>query len=189
MELVEAIKTRRSIRQFKPDPVPEELIKEVIETALWAPSGMNTQPWKVIVVSGEKRNEFNATIQKAVNHINERLKRLFPEKMQKRIHGYFKDLGGAPHIIVVVVAKNDNIKQQETEIQAGSALMQNLCLVAHDKGLGTCWMSAPLWIEDEVMDFLGMKNEWKLVAVTPLGYPDQNPPVPPRKGDPIIWIK
>lgn len=189
MELIEAVKTRRSIRKYKKEPVSEELLKEVVETALWAPSGMNTQMWKVLVFSGDKKKEFNKLLEQAVQHINERLKKLFPEKMQERVHGFFKDLGGAPHTIAVVVAKSDNRNQQDTEIQAGAALMQNICLVAHDKGLGTCWMSAPLWIEDTVMDYVGLKDEWKLVAVTPIGYPDQNPPAPPRKGDPIVWFK
>jgi nitroreductase len=161
----------------------------VVETALWAPSGMNTQMWKVVVVSEEKKTELNGILEEAIVHINERLKRLFPEKMQERVRGFFKDMGGAPHIIVVVVAKDDNRNLQDTEIQAGAALMQNICLVAHAKGLGTCWMSAPLWVEESVLDYLNLKEDWKLVAVTPIGYPDQNPPAPPRKGEPIIWLK
>lgn len=188
MELVAAIKTRRSIRKYKPEPVPKDLLKEIMETALWAPSGMNTQLWKVVVLSGAKRDEFNKLIEDSIQHLNEKLERLFAEKMQQMVRGFFKNLGGAPHIVVVAVAKNENKNFQDSEIQAGSALMQNICLAAHDKGVGTCWMTAPLWVEDRVMSFLGLNDEWKLVAVTPVGYPDQNPPAPPRKGEPIIWL-
>lgn len=189
MELVEAIKTRRSIRKFKADSVPKELLKEVVDTALWAPSGMNTQMWKVVVLSGEKKTEFNKLIENSIQHLNEKLKRLFEDKMQRMIYGFFKDMGGAPHTVVVAVIKNEDRNFQDSEIQAGAALMQNLCLTAHDKGLGTCWMTAPLWVEDRVMDYLGLSDEWKLVGVTPLGYPDQNPPAPPRKGEPVIWLE
>ncbi|HHV73010.1 MAG TPA: nitroreductase family protein [Clostridia bacterium] len=189
MELAEAIKTRRSIRKFKPDPVPREILEEVIDTALWAPSGMNTQMWRVFVLSGEKKKEFNKLIENSIYYLNEKLKRLFKEKMQQMVYGFFKDMGGAPHTIVVAVIKNPNRNYQESEIQAGAALMQNICLAAHDKGLGTCWMTAPLWVEDKVMDYLGISEEWKLVAVTPIGYPDQNPPAPPRKPNVVTWLE
>ena len=188
MELIEALKTRRSIRKYKSDEVPAELIEEVLENALWAPSAMNTQTWKILVFSGEKQKAFNKLVEEAVHHINDRLKQLFKESMQKRVHGFFKDLGGAPHTIVVLAAKAEDPALQQTEIENGCALLYNICLCAHEKGIGTCWMSAPLWIEKTIMEYLKMDKEWKLVGITPFGYPDQSPPVPPRKGDPIVWI-
>lgn len=189
MELIEAIKTRRSIRKYKSEEVPAELIKEIMEDALWAPSAMNTQSWKVLIFSGEKQKDFNKVLQESIGYVNERLKRLHKESMQKRVHGFFENLGGAPHTIVVLAAKTPHDpKLQETELENGCNLLYNICLCAHNKGIGTCWMSAPLWIEDTVMKYLGMEKEWKLIGVTPLGYPDQTPPVPPRKGDPIVWI-
>ena len=190
MELMEGIKTRRSVRRYKPEELPRELIKEILEDALWAPSAMNTQSWKILVFSGEKQKKFNTLLEDAVKHINNRLKELFNEGMQERVHGFFKNLGGAPHTIVVLVAKAaHDPKLQETELENGAALMYNICLSAHNKGVGSCWMSAPLWIEDIVLDYLGMKDDWKLAGVTPLGYADLIPPVPPRKGNPIEWIE
>lgn len=188
MELIEAIKTRRSIRKYKNDEISKELIKEILENALWAPSAMNTQTWRILVFSGEKQTAFNKILEEAVQHINERLKFLFKESMQKRVYGFFKNLGGAPHTIVVLTAKTDDPVLQETELENGSALMYNICLCAHERGIGTCWMSAPLWIQDTIMKYLGMDKKWKLVGVTPFGYADQTPPVPPRKGNPILWI-
>ncbi len=188
MELIEAIKTRRSIRKYKSDEVPREVLKEIMEDALWAPSAMNTQTWKILVLTGEKQKAFNKVVEDAVYHINSRLKILFNDSMQKRVHGFFKNLGGAPHTVVVLTAKTDDAMLQQTEMENGAALLYNICLVAHDKGVGTCWMSAPLWIEDSVMKYLGMEKEWKLVGITPMGYSDLTPPIPPRKGYPIEWI-
>ncbi|MFA5527445.1 MAG: nitroreductase family protein [Peptostreptococcales bacterium] len=188
MELMEGIKTRRSIRKYKSEELPRELIDEILEDALWAPSAMNTQTWKILVFSGEKQKAFNKVVEDAVNHINARLKKLFNEGMQKRVHGFFKGLGGAPHTIVVLTARADDPKLQVTEIENGCALLYNVCLSAHARGIGTCWMSAPVWIEDTVLEYLGMQDDWKLVGITPMGHPDQNPPVPPRKGKPIEWF-
>ena len=66
MELKEAIRSRRSIRQFLPKPVPEEMIRELIADSLWAPSWGNTQPWEIVVVTGEKLAKFKKQNQEAL---------------------------------------------------------------------------------------------------------------------------
>jgi nitroreductase len=62
MDTIECIKTRMSIRKFKPDPAPKELLHEVIEAALWSPSYKNTQPWEIIVISGRKKDDLSAML-------------------------------------------------------------------------------------------------------------------------------
>lgn len=188
MELLQAIKERRSIRKFKPDPVPESMLDGIIKNALWAPSGMNTQPWKFMVLTGRKQQEFLGVTDRAISHLDKRLKELFNDKMRTFIHGYFKDLGGAPAIIVALTAVHDQDVYMSTSYQSSAAAFYNLMLLAHEAGLGTCWMTGQLWVEEDILAFLEHKNAWRLVGVTPIGYPDQVPPVPPRKHENIEWL-
>ena len=75
----------------------------------------------------------------------------------------------------------------QSSYQSSAAAMYNLLLLAHEAGLGTCWMTGQLWVETEILDFLGYSN-WRLLGMTPVGYPDQTPPVPPRKDESIVWL-
>ena len=73
-----------------------------------------------------------------------------------------------------------------TSIQNVAAAMQNLLLVAHAEGLGTCWMTGPVTVATEISRFLGVQD-MTLVAITPMGYPDETPKVPPRKPDRVVY--
>ena len=102
MELLQAIKGRRTIRRFKPEPVPRELLERLIQEAMWAPSAMNTQPWKFIVLTGQARQGLIAIAEGCIDQLDERMKTLFNEKMRGMVRGYFRDFGGAPAIVAVV---------------------------------------------------------------------------------------
>lgn len=188
MELLQAIKARRSIRKYRPDEISQEVLESILKNAMWAPSGMNTQPWKFIVLTGEKKQAFLDVSKKAIVQLDARLRELFNEKMRTFIHGYFEDLGGAPAVIVVLTAIHKQDVYMLTSYQSSAAAMQNLLLLAHEAGLGTCWMTGQLWIEKDILEFLGYP-EWRLLGVTPIGYPAQTPPTPPRKDETIVWMK
>ena len=68
---------------------------------------------------------------------------------------FFKNLGGAPVVIAVTIAKDPDPGMQMANIQSGAALMQNLLLAAHAEGLGTCWMTGANYLEKEILKFLG----------------------------------
>lgn len=187
MELRTAMKDRRSIRKFKPEPVPPEVLEGLIKEAMWAPSAMNTQPWKFFVVTGSKKAELINIAGKCINQLDERLKLLFKESMRSLVHGYFKDFGGAPAVVVVLTAKPETEGYLLGSYQSSAAALYNFLLLAHEAGLGTCWMTGPLWVEEDILRFLGHEN-WRLVGLTPVGYPDQSPPVPPRKDETICWL-
>lgn len=195
MELSEAIKARRSIRKFKDIAVPKELLEEVIELALWAPSNYNMQGWYFVVVKGEKKDRIIATMGKHAETWVTNVKKLFPEKMVKIIQEFFATMGGAPVMIFVYTDKTEQMLDympldMEPGYPSACAAIQNLLLAAHDRGLGACWVSACCIIEDEINDILELeevKNKI-MVAGIPLGYPDQKPPVPPRQGDKVQWV-
>ena len=201
MDLDTAIKGRRSIRTYLHKEVPQELLQEVLATALWAPSGMNKQDWNIIVVRGEPKDRLMEIISRSQAYILPHLQEIFPEKIIQISLQVFKNLGGAPVVLFVYIPKEtiryaegiDQRSQYHLEfkrfnlLQSASALVQNILLKAHAKGLGTCWMTGPKYMEEEINQFLGMADR-ELVASIPVGYPDQSPPAPPRRADVVQWI-
>ncbi len=188
MDLYEAIYNRRSHRLFKPDMPPKEVLQRVIEAALWAPSGTNAQAWEITVMAGRLREEFVALASRSITHLMPILRAAaIPEKGQQMVARFFQDLGGAPVVIAVTVYKNPDSHMNIANIQSGAALMQNLLLAAHAEGLGTCWMTGVLYVEKELLDYLG-KPDQQLLAITPIGYSAKEPPVPPRKPREVRWL-
>jgi len=186
MELAQAVRERRSIRKFKPDPIPQELLERVLRQAMWAPSAMNTQPWKFFVCTGAAKEGLIAVAQGCMEKLDIRLQKLFNEKMRELVHGYFRNFGGAPAIVAVVSQLPEEDVYRRGSLFSSCAAMQNFLLLAHEAGLGTCWMTGPLWVEEAVVEHLGCPG-WGLVGLTPVGWPDQSPPVPPRKHETIEW--
>ena len=188
MDLYEAIRSRRSHRLYRPDLPPREALERVIEAALWAPSGMNLQPWEITVMAGQVRDEFVALCSQAIAHLIPVMKQAqVPERGQQLVVQFFKNLGGAPVVIAVTISKNPDGSVNPTNLQSGAALMQNLLLAAHAEGLGSCWMTGINFVEKEILEFLG-KPDQQLLAITPIGYSAKEPPVPPRKGREVRWL-
>ncbi len=188
MDLYDAIHGRRSHRRYRPEMPPREVLARVIEAALWAPSGTNAQPWEITVLAGPPRDEFVALASKALDQLMPILRKAeVPEKGQKLVAQLFKNLGGAPVVIAVTIFKNPDDPINMANLQSGAALMQNLLLAAHAEGLGTCWMTGVLFVEQELLKFLG-KPDRQLLAITPIGYSAKEPPVPPRKDREVRWL-
>lgn len=160
MDLMDAIKTRRSIRRYKPAPVSEEVLKEVLNAARLAPSADNAQPWKILVVRDEQMKLKLAAASNGQKFIAQAPLVLvvcgLPDEAFPTIGGYMSS-----HVIDVSIA------------------VDHLTLAAHAFGLGTCWIG---WFkEDKVREILGIPEDVRIVALTPLGYPDENPEKTPRK--------
>ncbi len=188
MDLYDAIHGRRSHRRYRPEMPPREVLARVIEAALWAPSGTNAQPWEITVLAGQPRDEFVALASQALDQLMPILRKAeVPEKGQKLVTQLFKNLGGAPVVIAVTIFKNPDDPINMANLQSGAALMQNLLLAAHAEGLGTCWMTGVLFVEQELLKFLG-KPDRQLLAITPIGYSAKEPPVPPRKDREVRWL-
>ncbi len=201
MDLDSIIKGRRSIRKYQLEEIPQELLEEVIETALWAPSGTNRQNWELVVVRGKERDRLLEIVSKSQEYILPYLKELFPEKIIKISLQVFKDLGGAPVVILIYIPKDvigyerDSGDQERYHLEfnrynhllSAAALIQNILLAAYSKGLGTCWMTGPKYVEKEINELLNITDK-ELVSIVPIGYPDQSPPAPPRKEGVIKWV-
>jgi len=189
MEFRKLIHERRSIRKFTDKPVDRALLDELLQEALWAPSGMNRQAWKFVVLQG-------ASFQKLLRFSDGMAEDMegpltagqFNEKMRNFVKGYFRDLGGASTAVACLSKAADAYLADHANMVSGAALIYNFLLLAHEAGLACCWMTGYALREKELMQVFGFEG-YKLVGVTPVGYPDQTPPVPPRKGEAIVWME
>jgi nitroreductase len=162
MEVLEAIKWRRSIRFFTSQPVSEEEVKTLIDAARHAPSAGNIQPWEFIIV---KKAEIKHRLVVAA------LNQTFIEQ--------------APIVIVVCANADASGSGYGSRgatlycIQDTAAATQNILLTAHSMGLGTCWVGA--FKEEEVKEALGIPDGVRPVAIIPVGHGTGNPPKHPRR--------
>jgi len=187
MELAEVIKGRRSVRKFKPDPVLKEMLKGILDLAIWAPSGMNRQEWYFVVVQGEKVEEMKKIFADAFQDMKPRLEKVFADKPKiiAATKEFFETYGGAPVFIFAYCGKGPDGKTWDTNSTA--VAVQNLQLAVYEAGLGSTWTDGILGKEKEINEALGIKDK-KLACVLPVGYPDEVPRVPPRREGRVEWL-
>jgi nitroreductase len=188
MELSEAIKGRRSVRRFRPDPVPREVIDRILEFAQWAPSAMNRQDWRFIVVEGQKKEALLKITATAFDHFRPVLEKNFPDKPKvlEASKRFFETYGGAP---VIVLAYGGHFPMGPADPYSVSLAVQNLLLAAHDSGLGAVWADAAVFFkEKEINALMGMEGR-KLVCLIPIGYPDETPRATPRMEGRVLWVQ
>ncbi|PMB75890.1 MAG: nitroreductase [Candidatus Bathyarchaeota archaeon] len=167
MDVLEAIKGRRSIRAFKSQDVSAEIVEKLVEAARWAPSAGNIQPWEFIIV---RKPEIKRELAEAA------LNQTFIEE--------------APVAIVVCANENRSSQGYGTRgktlycIQDTAAAIQNIHLTAYSLGLGTCWVGA--FKEEEARRILKIPQGIRPVAIIPVGYPAESPQ--PRSRRPINQI-
>lgn len=169
MDLFEAVEKRRSIRKFKPNHVAEKDLKKILEAGRLAPSGSNRQPWYFIVVTDEKTKK---TLSTAANN-----------------QSFIADAG------VVIAALGDpgaysKSSTSSTRImhkQDPMIAIEHIVLAATALGYGTCWIGA--FNENRVKEILKIPEYLTVVALLPVGVPDENPFPRPKKAFTEIFFK
>lgn len=195
----EIIRSRRSVRRYKTEAPPREVLERLIEMAILAPSASNKQPWRFFVVTDKATIERMASaVQQAVDRIVTHVRADFMEAF--RAYGnYFVRFQDAPVVIVPAfrelevlsnlvdedLAADDRGRIAAMEFNSGlistSLAVQNLMLFAHSIGLGTSCMSGPLLAADDLKRVLDIPPSWRIAALIPTGYPDEAPTAPARK--------
>ena len=184
MNTMEALLTRRSIRRYKPDPIPEEALKEILEAGLAAPSAINLQHWYFVAVQNpqaldEVRAVMGGVAEKFQPVLAERFSR-HPEQIGIT-NRFLTTLGGAPVCVLVFLRKPD-YPDRDGAMQSVSAAIENLLLAAWDRGVGSCWLSAPQRMGfGPALQERFAPDKGEFVAMVTLGYPDQAPKTPPRR--------
>jgi len=185
VDLAEAIRTRRSCRRYRPDPVSREALERVVAAATWAPSGKNRQNWRIFVVRGESRDRLAEISARSFAHQEGSLRRLYQERVVEFTRGFFRDFGGAPVVLVFFTEGTED--GPFVDLQAGAAAVENALLACTAEGLQGCWMTAPVRFKEEIAEVLGAQG-LDLVAVVPVGYPAKVAPEPPRRHGRITWV-
>jgi nitroreductase len=156
-EFYRLIESRKSIRKYKPDLPPKEMIERVLIAAMHAPSGKNRQNWRFFVVTGAKKDEYLKLSQKAWLGIKDLLQVRLKPSLYQFTERFFFTLGEAP-VIIFCYSHNNNEERYHTSIGSVYMAVENLCLAALVEGLGTCTMGAPLEIKSEVDQFLNLSK-------------------------------
>ncbi|MDD2715530.1 MAG: nitroreductase family protein [Candidatus Wallbacteria bacterium] len=196
------MKSRRSVRKFKPDKPPLELIKLAVEAAVAAPSNSNSQPWRFIYLEdATKISALADLVEAAVNKLSQKIEDQEKRGEYSRYATYFSFFRHAPGLIAVACKEANYLNYfLPTELQlvqtvnpelcSVSAAIQNLLLMLHASGLGACWMTGPLIAAREISGYIGLKEPYFLAALIPVGYPAEEPAIPRKKElDKIFVIK
>ena len=188
-QLFKHLESRKSIRRYKKDPVPKDVLNRILAAATHAPSGKNRQNWRFFVVTGKKRDEYLKYSQKSWANIAPILQKRLKPSLYEFTERFFYTLGDAP-VIIFCYSVNDSEERYHTSIGSVYMAVQNMITMATAEGLGTCPMGAPLEIKDDIDIFLGISKfakdepgEMELLCALVLGYPDHEPPKAPRQLD------
>ena len=162
MDLFDVLARRRSIRRYKAIPVEKEKLLAVLKAARLAPTWENKQGWRLLVITAPEQKE--------------KLLAAIPEANPGK-----KGIASAPAAVVLCAhpgQSGERAGQKYYLVDCGIVL-EHLVLAACALGLGTCWIG--VFDEDRIKKDFGIPEPWRVVALTPLGYPDRDPPPRPRK--------
>ncbi len=145
--VIEAIRRRRSVRQFTKEPISDDMLNQILECAVWAPSGKNNQPWKFAVIRDSvlKGSLAGLTHSRPI-------------------------LEGAP-VCIGVFLDQSRVYDRTKDVQAVGACIQNMLLTIHSLGLGGVWLGEILKNKEKVGELLGTDRNLELMAVVALGHP------------------
>jgi nitroreductase len=192
------IKGRRSIRQWKKQEVPDELLKKAVELATWAPNGGNYQGWRFIIV---KKKEIIEKMANVVQAVADKIAS-WPEAMswQEDVKRYQKNASffrnasacigvfaseyQSPMDKVLVAREAFDREAKEilgfrrsapTAIQSAAAAVTTMLLVFHGTGLGAVWLVSPIQAKKEIEAILRVQPDMNLICLVAVGYPDESP--------------
>jgi len=203
MEIFQTVTTRRSIRRFKPDPVPEPLLREILEAARWSPSWGNTQPWEILVVTGAALDRFRkANRQHLLDGVipdpDTPMPDAWPEPLKQRYGDVGKQvltalaiprgdkearlryagdmfaLFSAPSLLLFCVDRG--IPREYAMLDTG-AIVQTVCLLAHARGLGSCILAASVRYPGLIREIIPIPETKAVIIGVAVGYPDGEAPV------------
>jgi nitroreductase len=157
MDMLEGIYTRRSVRQYTAQAVEREQLLELVKAGMWAPSGLNNQPWRFVLVTG---------------------KEVRTQLAQQTKYDFI--IEKAPACIVVFLDKNAIYHEVKDHLAVG-ACIENMLLAAHALGLGAVWLGEILKNADAVRGLLGVPDTMELMAVVAVGHPEDQKRTSTRK--------
>ncbi len=185
------LRARRSVRRFKPDPVPAPVLERILTTAAYAPSAHNTQPWRFVVIdkhpsaqsaqsaqSADKRNLLALALTSAMRR-DMAAAGASADEIEARVARSIRRIREAPAIVLLcrdLTAVRENRREDEVmAIQSVANAATYLLLAAHAEGLGGNWICWPLYAQAETRAALSLPETWLPEALFFLGWPDETP--------------
>jgi nitroreductase len=165
METLEAIHTRQSIGQVKPDPMPRELIEKILSAAVQAPNHYKVRPWRFVVMTGAGRAKLGEAMARSAMAGK-------PETTEDELKKDREKPLRAPVVIAVAVNKPGLTKAKEIEnVCAAAAAVQNMLLASHALGLAAMWRTGPSATDPIIKQFFGWEADQHLIGFVYIGYP------------------
>jgi coenzyme F420-0:L-glutamate ligase/coenzyme F420-1:gamma-L-glutamate ligase len=195
----EALKTRRTVRDLRPQPVPRVLLQRIVETACWAPAPHHTKPWRFAVIVEQEVKERLALTMSARWAADLTMDDLAEQRIELVTSRSRRRIAAAGALVLISLLKGTlqrypDTRRQEAEYTMGAhsvgAAIENLLLAAHDAGLAGSWMCAPLFCPDAVCEAVALPESWEPQALILLGFPLQ--PAAPRPpadlSELVTWV-
>jgi nitroreductase len=203
MNVINAVRGRRSIRKFKPDEIPRNVLEEIFDAARWSPSWGNTQSCEITVLTGQpledlRRACLEKTLTKAPFTPDIPMPETWPDSQKKRYgeigkimftaldikrddkegrNRFYQDMArlfDAPCLVVACVPSGVLVEYALLDV---GLMLQTVCLLAHEKGLGTCIMAASVGYPELLRKVASIPEDRKIVMGITMGYPDLNHPL------------
>jgi len=188
MDVLEAIRSRRSVREFLPDPVPDGDIERILDAARYAPSAGNGQPWTFLVV--RDRENLRKLLDRVVEEIERRIgsSDKIPDEekpnAKAQYRHYAERIFSAPVFVFIFVR---TVQYPDLVSYAGALAVQNMLLTAHALGYGSCYQTS-LFPERLILDHFGVPPGHRFVCAVPVGKAASIPEPPPRRPlSELVW--
>lgn len=187
MTVLDLIKSRRSVPKMRPDPVPRDVLEQMLEAAVWAPNHRMTEPWRFYVLTGEGKRRF-AEIRRRFRAAT------FPSpeapEAVKALDRLYQDTLATPALIAATVHQAADEEVREEDVAATFIAIQNMMLVAAELGAGTYMRTGALLRDSDLRTLLGVEDDRRVLAVLYIGYPADGLPQKRRTpaAEKTVWL-
>jgi coenzyme F420-0:L-glutamate ligase / coenzyme F420-1:gamma-L-glutamate ligase len=184
------LRTRRSVRRFKADPVPDSVLRDILHTATFAPSAHHRQPWRFVVL--KESTAKNHLAESMATEFRRDLEKdsLAKDKIDMRVNKSRERITSAPIVIILCLdmSEMDSYPDEERKkaeyliaTQSAANAGMQLLLAAHAERLGSVWVCSPMFAQETVQSALNISKDWEPQAMFLIGYPMEIPEVRARK--------
>ncbi len=186
MTVIEAIRARRSVPKLRPDPMPKEVLEQMLEAAVWAPNHRLTEPWRFYVLIGDGKRRFAEIRRRARAET-------FPDpnapEAVRALDRVYQDTLSTPALIVATVHQAANPEVREEDAWATFMGIQNMMLVGTDVGVGTYMRTGAILHDYELRALLSLEDDRRILAIIYVGYPVE---IPQKRRTPsserTVWL-
>ena len=180
LDFYDVVMKRRSVRSFAPTTLPADAVDRVLDAAKMAPSQMNMQPWRFLVLEGQARDRLCSVVSASTRLLKDTFPFIGPEALETAAR-FLSDLGGAPLVVVVTYPRSTSEYDLKVTLLAVGGAVMLLQSAAAAEGMGSVCITCAEWVEEAIRRDLGFEDE-RLAAIVPIGYPlgDQGEQ-PPRE--------